>query len=164
MVTVALKGLAGRKLRASLTAIAIVLGVAMISGTYVLTDTINNGFDTIFTQSYQNADLVITGTRAAGVSGATVRAGRRCCGTAVGVPCGVVTGAFVAVAWVFVAIGCFVPGALVPCATTGRLTATATARTDRRSARMLPSSRLRRGADWRRRGGTRLGHVRLNLE
>jgi putative ABC transport system permease protein len=64
MVTVALKGLAGRKLRASLTAIAIVLGVAMISGTYVLTDTINNGFDTIFTQSYQNADLVITGKAA----------------------------------------------------------------------------------------------------
>ncbi|HKA26253.1 MAG TPA: hypothetical protein VKD88_02705, partial [Gaiellaceae bacterium] len=61
MLTVALKGLAGRKVRASLTAIAIVLGVAMISGTYILTDTINNGFDTIFTQSYVNADVVITG-------------------------------------------------------------------------------------------------------
>jgi len=64
MLTVALKGLAGRKLRASLTAISIVLGVAMISGTYVLTDTINNGFNTIFTQSYQNADVVITGKAA----------------------------------------------------------------------------------------------------
>ena len=64
MLTVALKGLAGRKVRASLTAIAIVLGVAMISGTYVLTDTINNGFDTIFTQSYVNADVVITGKAA----------------------------------------------------------------------------------------------------
>jgi len=64
MFTVALKGIAGRKLRASLTAIAIVLGVAMISGTYVLTDTINNGFDTIFTRSYQNADVVITGKAA----------------------------------------------------------------------------------------------------
>ena len=64
MLTVALKGLAGRKLRASLTAIAIVLGVAMISGTYVLTDTINNGFNTIFSQSYQNADVVITGKAA----------------------------------------------------------------------------------------------------
>ena len=37
----------------SLTALAIVLGVAMISGTYVLTDTINNGFDTIFTEVVQ---------------------------------------------------------------------------------------------------------------
>src|SRR4051794_8320596 len=64
MVTVALKGLAGRKVRASLTAIAIVLGVAMISGTYVLTDTINSGFDTIFSSSYQNADVVITGKAA----------------------------------------------------------------------------------------------------
>ena len=64
MLTVALKGLAGRKVRASLTAIAIVLGVAMISGTYVLTDTINNGFSTIFSQSYVNADVVITGRAA----------------------------------------------------------------------------------------------------
>jgi putative ABC transport system permease protein len=64
MLTVALKGLAGRKVRASLTAIAIVLGVAMISGTYVLTDTINSGFDTIFSRSYQNADVVITGKAA----------------------------------------------------------------------------------------------------
>ena len=35
MTRVALRGLAGRKLRAVLTGIAIVLGVAMISGTYV---------------------------------------------------------------------------------------------------------------------------------
>src|SRR5213080_3863543 len=64
MLAVALKGLAARKLRASLTALAVVLGVAMISGTYVLTDTINNGFDTIFTQSYKNADVVISGKSA----------------------------------------------------------------------------------------------------
>src|SRR5919205_3778131 len=64
MLTVALKGLAGRPVRALLTAIAIVLGVAMISGTYVLTDTINNGFDTIFSRSYQNADVVISGKAA----------------------------------------------------------------------------------------------------
>jgi len=64
MISVALKGLSGRKIRASLTAIAIVLGVAMISGTYVLTDTINNGFDTIFTRSYKNADVVISGKAA----------------------------------------------------------------------------------------------------
>jgi putative ABC transport system permease protein len=61
MVAVALRGLAGRKFRASLTALAVVLGVAMISGTYVLTDTIKNGFDTIFTQSYKNADVVVSG-------------------------------------------------------------------------------------------------------
>ncbi len=64
MFAVALKGLAGRKFRASLTALAVVLGVAMISGTYVLTDTMNAGFDTIFTQSYKNADVVISGKAA----------------------------------------------------------------------------------------------------
>ncbi|HSS79997.1 MAG TPA: FtsX-like permease family protein, partial [Gaiellaceae bacterium] len=64
MLRVALKGLAGRPVRALLTAIAIILGVAMISGTYVLTDTINNGFNTIFAQSYKNADVVITGKAA----------------------------------------------------------------------------------------------------
>ena len=40
---VALRGLAARKLRSILTAIAIVLGVAMVSGTLVLTDTIEQG-------------------------------------------------------------------------------------------------------------------------
>jgi putative ABC transport system permease protein len=60
MIAVALKGLAGRKLRSALTAFAIVLGVAMISGTFVLTDTINKGFHTIFAGSYENTSAVIT--------------------------------------------------------------------------------------------------------
>jgi putative ABC transport system permease protein len=64
MLTVALKGLAGRKVRAALTAVAIVVGVAMISGTYILTDTINNGFNTIVVNSYKNADVVVTGQAA----------------------------------------------------------------------------------------------------
>ncbi len=64
MLRVALKGLAGRKLRAFLTALAIILGVAMISGTYVLTDTINSAFTSIFTQTYQNADAIISGKTA----------------------------------------------------------------------------------------------------
>src|SRR5437870_4159350 len=64
MIVVALRGLAGRKLRASLTAFAIVLGVAMVSGTFVLTDTINGAFNSIISQSYKNADVVITGKTA----------------------------------------------------------------------------------------------------
>src|SRR3954467_4050287 len=64
MLRVALKGLAGRPVRALLTAIAIILGVAMISGGYVLTDTINAAFNTIFDQSYKNADIVISGKAA----------------------------------------------------------------------------------------------------
>src|SRR5689334_15047396 len=66
MIKVALKGLAGRKLRAVLTSFAIVLGVAMISGTYVLTDTINAGFSQVFTTVYKSTDAVITGKSAVG--------------------------------------------------------------------------------------------------
>jgi putative ABC transport system permease protein len=69
MLSVALKGLAGRKLRSALTAFAIVLGVAMVSGTFVLTDTIQRGFDTIFTQSLRNTDAVVTGHKAFGSTG-----------------------------------------------------------------------------------------------
>ena len=61
MTSVALKGLAGRKLRAFLTALAIVLGVAMVSGTYVLTDTIKSAFDQIFAGSYEATAAVVTG-------------------------------------------------------------------------------------------------------
>jgi putative ABC transport system permease protein len=61
MIRVALRGLAGRKLRAVLTSFAIVLGVAMVSGTFVLTDTIEAGFDTIFERSYEGSDVVISG-------------------------------------------------------------------------------------------------------
>src|SRR5579884_1493832 len=68
MLRVVLKGLAGRKLRAFLTAFAIVLGVAMVSGTYVLTDTIKAGFNAVFTTVYQNTDAVVTGKSAIGTS------------------------------------------------------------------------------------------------
>jgi putative ABC transport system permease protein len=61
MIGVALKGLAGRKVRALLTAFAVVIGVAMVSGTFVLTDTMQKAFDGIFTASYEKTDAVIAG-------------------------------------------------------------------------------------------------------
>ncbi len=60
----AIRGLLSRKLRTALTAIAIVLGVAMISGTYVLTDSIDQAFDRIFTDIRQGSNAVITGKSA----------------------------------------------------------------------------------------------------
>jgi putative ABC transport system permease protein len=60
----ALKGMLGRKLRTTLTALAIVLGVAMISGTYVLTDSIDQAFDSIFTDIREGSNVVITGKSA----------------------------------------------------------------------------------------------------
>jgi putative ABC transport system permease protein len=61
VIKVALRGMAGRKLRAFLTALAIVLGVAMMSGAYVLTDTIDKAFNAIFVDSYAGTDAVVTG-------------------------------------------------------------------------------------------------------
>ena len=66
MLRVVLKGLAGRKLRAMLTAVAIVLGVAMISGTFILTDTLKAGLNDIFTTVYKSTDAVISGKSAIG--------------------------------------------------------------------------------------------------
>jgi len=60
----AMRGLLSRKLRTALTALAIVLGVAMISGTYVLTDSIDQAFDKIFTDIRAGSNAVITGKSA----------------------------------------------------------------------------------------------------
>jgi putative ABC transport system permease protein len=60
---VALKGLLGRKVRAFLTALSIILGVAMVSGSFVLTDTISRAFDSIFSSAYDNTDAVVSGKK-----------------------------------------------------------------------------------------------------
>ena len=61
MIRVVLRGLAGRKVRTALTAMAIVLGVAMVSGAYVFTDRIDKAIDTLFTGAYRGSDAVISG-------------------------------------------------------------------------------------------------------
>jgi len=61
MTKVALRGLMTRKLRAVLTGIAIVLGVAMISGTYILTDTVQRAFTNLLVDSYAGTDAIVTG-------------------------------------------------------------------------------------------------------
>jgi putative ABC transport system permease protein len=54
-----IKGLLGHKLRMSLTAIAIVLGVAFVTGTYVLTDTLTAFFDGVFKEANSGTDVVV---------------------------------------------------------------------------------------------------------
>jgi putative ABC transport system permease protein len=61
MIGVALKGLAARKLRALLTAFAVVIGVAMVAGTFMLTDTLQKSFSGLFSESTSNTDAVIRG-------------------------------------------------------------------------------------------------------
>lgn len=64
MTRFAIRGVLGRKLRTALTAIAIVLGVAMISGTFVLTDSIDQAFDRVFGEIRETSSAVITGKSA----------------------------------------------------------------------------------------------------
>ena len=53
------KGLLAHKLRLALTAVAIVLGVTFVSGTFVLTDTLHNTFTTLFNSVYQHVDFEV---------------------------------------------------------------------------------------------------------
>ena len=59
MFRLIVRGLAARKLRTVLTSIAIVLGVAMVAGTYILTDQINTAFDDIFETGNSKIDAVV---------------------------------------------------------------------------------------------------------
>ena len=61
MRKVTLRGLLAHKLRLALTALAIVLGVTFISGTFVLTDTLNNTFSSLFTSVYSKIDFQVRG-------------------------------------------------------------------------------------------------------
>jgi putative ABC transport system permease protein len=59
MLRMALRSLAGRKLRLLATGIAVTLGVAFMAGTLVLTDTIGRTFDNLFSDVYEGTDAVV---------------------------------------------------------------------------------------------------------
>ena len=60
MIALALRSMAQRKLRSALTALAILLGVAMIAGTYVQTDQIETAFEDIEQTTYAGIDVSIS--------------------------------------------------------------------------------------------------------
>ena len=66
MSKLVIRGFAQRKVRALLTGIAIVLGVALMAGTYILTDTINHAFAEVFGNAYKNKAAVVTAKEALG--------------------------------------------------------------------------------------------------
>jgi putative ABC transport system permease protein len=60
MTRLAVKSLWARKIRALTTTLAVVIGVAFVAGTYILTDTTFAAFDEIFEDSLAKTDVVIT--------------------------------------------------------------------------------------------------------
>src|ERR1700753_4172539 len=73
MWKVTLRGLLAHKLRLALTALAIVLGVTFISGTFVLTDTLNNTFSSLFTSVYSKIDFQVRGVAQFGTGQSATR-------------------------------------------------------------------------------------------
>ncbi|MDE3070522.1 MAG: FtsX-like permease family protein, partial [Acidobacteriota bacterium] len=61
-----LRGFAQRRVRVLLTGFAIALGVGLMAGTYILTDTINGAFAEVFYTSYKNKAVVVTPKRTLG--------------------------------------------------------------------------------------------------
>ncbi|HET9170769.1 MAG TPA: FtsX-like permease family protein [Actinospica sp.] len=74
MWKVTVRGLLSHRLRLALTALAIVLGVAFVAGTYVFTDTLNATFSTVFNQVTKGIDVAVrTQAGYTSAQGATVR-------------------------------------------------------------------------------------------
>ena len=61
MFKATLKSIAAHKLRLALTALAVVLGVAFMCGTFVLTDTIKHTFNQLFQQTSAGINAVVRG-------------------------------------------------------------------------------------------------------
>jgi len=59
MIKVALKSLAARRLRTALTALAVVLGVAMVSAAFTITDTMRGAADSLSSAAYDGTDAVV---------------------------------------------------------------------------------------------------------
>ena len=60
MTRVGLRGITTRRLRTVLTALAIVLGVAMVSGSYTLTDTMRGAADSLSSSAYDGTAAVVS--------------------------------------------------------------------------------------------------------
>ncbi|GAA4586584.1 putative ABC transport system permease protein [Actinoplanes octamycinicus] len=60
MLRATLKSLLARKLRLILSGLAVVLGVMFVSGSFVVTDTLNRTFDSIFADAFSGTDVSVS--------------------------------------------------------------------------------------------------------
>ena len=75
MLRLTIKGVRGHLLRFLLTAAAVTLGVSLVAGTYVLTDSISKTFDSLFDTASTGVDVQVRGTSAGSgtIDGTAVR-------------------------------------------------------------------------------------------
>ena len=59
MLKVTLRGLLSHKFRLVLTVVAVMVSVAFMCGTQILTATISTSFDKVFDDVYKNIDVVV---------------------------------------------------------------------------------------------------------
>jgi putative ABC transport system permease protein len=71
----ALKNLLGHKLRLAITALAVVIGVAFMAGTFVLTDTIGRSFEQVYADVNKGVDAIVRQQPPFGTDTRTVREG-----------------------------------------------------------------------------------------
>ncbi|HZX56494.1 MAG TPA: ABC transporter permease, partial [Ilumatobacteraceae bacterium] len=64
MFRLAWKGAVARRVRLALTATSIIIGVAFVCGTLVLTDTLNSTFDSLFANAGKGVAVVVRGEQA----------------------------------------------------------------------------------------------------
>src|SRR5580700_4088457 len=69
MLGISLRSLLSHKLRLALTTIAVILGVSFVAGTFILTDTINATFTSIFATANAGVAVTVHGRPIAGDSG-----------------------------------------------------------------------------------------------
>ena len=60
MIALTLRGMAQRRLRTILTAMAVVLGVAMVSASFTVSNTMRKGADSLTSAAYDGTDAVVT--------------------------------------------------------------------------------------------------------
>ena len=60
MLSLTFKNLWARKWRSLMTAVAVIFGIALVAGTYILTDTTNSAFDQIFEEANAGTDVIVT--------------------------------------------------------------------------------------------------------
>src|SRR6516162_3701603 len=73
MFSLTLASIRANKMRFVMTGIAVVLGVAFMAGTHVLTDTIKQSYDNIAGNVYKSTDAVVRSSRTVKSSDGTTR-------------------------------------------------------------------------------------------